>query len=178
MVCWWPWAWHLGWCKFCSHQSITGAWWSCHGGCKLLRKAEGHAAWCCAKRCKHDTDVEVTILHLHTVCVHKWITDTLMGKARVRTRAASEMLIRRRLDALASQDKEYGLSVDAVLVRSEHNRADSLTRVTQQWLDLIKKAVEPPSCASAVSPNKHNWLDKVNPTLKQPPWCKANIVLR
>ena len=46
--------------------------------------------------------LEATILHLHTdsACVHKWITDTLTGKARVRTRAASEMLIR--LDALAS----------------------------------------------------------------------------
>ena len=76
---------------------------------------------------------EVTILHLHTdsACVHKWITDTLMGKARVCTRAASEMLIKQQLDALASLIREYGLSVDAVLVRSEHNRADSLMRVPQ-----------------------------------------------
>ena len=58
--------------------------------------------------------------------------DTLTGMARVRTRAASEMLIRRRLDALASLVKEYELSVDAVLVRSDINRADSLTRVPQQ----------------------------------------------
>ena len=74
---------------------------------------------------------EATILHLHTdsACVHKWITDTFTGKARVRTtRAASEMLIRRRLDALASLFKEYGLSVDAFLVRSEQNRVDSLTK--------------------------------------------------
>lgn len=40
---------------------------------------------------------EAMILHLFTdsVCVHKWIMDTLMGKARVCTKAASEMLIRR-----------------------------------------------------------------------------------
>ena len=33
---------------------------------------------------------ETTILHLHTdsACVHKWIKDTLTGKARVRNRAA------------------------------------------------------------------------------------------
>ena len=63
-----------------------------------------------------------TILHLHTdsLCVHKWITDTLTGKASVHTRAASEMLIR-------------------------------------QQLDLIKKAVEPLYCASAVSPSKHDF---------------------
>ncbi len=36
---------------------------------------------------------EATILHIHTdsACVYKWVTDTLTGKARVRTRAASEM---------------------------------------------------------------------------------------
>ena len=35
---------------------------------------------------------EATILHIHTdsVCMHKWVTDTLTGKARVRNRAASE----------------------------------------------------------------------------------------
>ena len=40
---------------------------------------------------------EATILQIHTdsACVHKWITDTLTGKARVHSRAASEMLIRR-----------------------------------------------------------------------------------
>ena len=76
---------------------------------------------------------EAIILHIHTdsACVHKWVTDTLTGRAGVRTRAVSEVLIRRRLDALASLVKEYGLSVDVALVRSEHNRADSLTRVLQ-----------------------------------------------
>ena len=66
---------------------------------------------------------EATILHIHTdsVCAHKWVTDTLTGKARVRTRAASEMRIRRRLDTLATLVKEYGLSMDVALVRSEHN---------------------------------------------------------
>ena len=101
---------------------------------------------------------EATILHLHTdsACVHKWITDTLTGKARVRTRAASEMLI-------TSLVKEYGLSVDAVLERSEHNQADSLTRVPQQWFDLVKKAIEPPYCASVVLPSKHNfdWIRSI-----------------
>ena len=108
---------------------------------------------------------KATIVHIHTdsACVHKWVTDTLTVKARVRTRAASEMLIRRRLDALASLVKEYGLSVDAVLVRSEHNRADSLTRVPQRWFDIVRKAAEPPYCASAVSPSKHDfgWIRSI-----------------
>ena len=38
---------------------------------------------------------KTTTLHLFTdsACVHKWISDTLTGKARVQTIAASEMLI-------------------------------------------------------------------------------------
>ena len=60
-------------------------------------------------------------MHTHTdsACVHKWITDTLAGKARLCTTAASEMLIRHWLDALTSLVKEYRLSADAVLVRSD-----------------------------------------------------------
>ena len=74
---------------------------------------------------------KATILHLHTgsPCMHKWITDILMGKARVHTEVASEILIGQWLDALASLVKEDELSVDAVLVRSDHKQADGLTRV-------------------------------------------------
>ena len=99
---------------------------------------------------------KATILYLHTdsACVHKWITDTFTRKARVHTRAAREMLIRQWLDAFAS----------LVMVRSEHNRADSLTRAQQRWFDLVKKTVEPLYCASAVSPNKHdfNWIRSIH----------------
>ena len=107
---------------------------------------------------------EATILYIHTdpACVHKWVTDTLTGKAWVHTREASEILIRRRLDSLTSLVKEYGLSVDVALVRSEHNRADSLIRLPQRWFDLVK-ATEPPYCASAVSASEHDseWIRSI-----------------
>ena len=45
------------------------------------------------------------------------------------TEAASEMLIRQRLDVPASLVKEYELSVDAVLMRSKYHLEDGLTRV-------------------------------------------------
>ena len=47
-------------------------------------------------------------------------------------------------------------------MRSEHNRADSLTRVPQRWFDL-KKAAGPPYCASAVSPSEHGfeWIRSI-----------------
>ena len=37
----------------------------------------------------------VKVLHVRTdsLCVYHWVSDTLSGKARVRTKAASEMLI-------------------------------------------------------------------------------------
>ena len=39
---------------------------------------------------------EVTVLHLVTdsACVHRWISDTLTGKARVNTRATDAILVR------------------------------------------------------------------------------------
>ncbi len=57
-------------------------------------------------------------IHTDSLCVYHWISDTLTGKARVRTKAASEMLIRRRLETIRKLVTEYNLSVDAVLVTS------------------------------------------------------------
>ena len=69
---------------------------------------------------------KTTTLHLFTdsASVHIWISDTLTGKARVRTQAASEMLIRRRLDAIIKLVKEYALSMNVSLVKSSQNKAD------------------------------------------------------
>ena len=94
---------------------------------------------------------EATVLHLVTdsACVHQWISDTLTGKARVNTKAAGEMLVRRRLGTLRLLMKEYGLTIDVKLVKSCQNRADSLTRVPRRWMDLLKEGKEPvlESCA-------------------------------
>ena len=88
---------------------------------------------------------QATVLHLITdsACTHRWISDALTGKARLTTKAASEMLIRRRLGTLTELVDEYGLSVDVALVRSDHNRADKLTRVPQRWLTETKQGAEP-----------------------------------
>ena len=42
------------------------------------------------------------VLHVKTdsVCMHHWVSDTLTGRMRVHTKAANEMLIRRRLNTL------------------------------------------------------------------------------
>ena len=92
-------------------------------------------------------------LHLQTdsLCAYHWVSDTLSGKARVRTKAASEMLIRRRLDTIKRLVTEYGLSVDITLVTSDCNLADRLTRVPQRWYDSMKRDAEPVTTTCAAS---------------------------
>ena len=98
---------------------------------------------------------KTTILHLFadSACVHKWISDTLTDKARVRNKAASEMLIRRRLDTIIKLVKEYALSMNVSVVKSSQNKADRLTKVPRRWLDAIKRNTGPvqPACTASVS---------------------------
>ena len=98
---------------------------------------------------------KMTTLHLITdsACVHKWISDTLTGKARIQTKAASGMLIRRWLDTIIKLVKEYPLSMNVSLVKSSQNKPDRLTRVPQKWLDAIKRNTGPvqPACTVSVS---------------------------
>ena len=56
--------------------------------------------------------LKASVIHLRTdsACVHRWISDTLSGKARVQTKAASEMLIRWRLSTLQELAAEYRLT--------------------------------------------------------------------
>ena len=93
---------------------------------------------------------KVTVLHLKTdsACVHRWVSDALSEKARIHTKASSEMLIRRRLNTIKELVEEYELAVDVELVRSQANRADQLTRVPQRWLDVLQKETEPVCAAS------------------------------
>lgn len=48
--------------------------------------------------------------------------------------------------------KEYNLSVDVVLVRSDQSWADLLTIVPQRWLNDVQKEIEPmePLCVFAM----------------------------
>ena len=60
-------------------------------------------------------------VHLHTdsMCIYHWLTDALMGRVLVRTKAANEMLVRRMLMILQQLIHEYGLQVDVTFVASE-----------------------------------------------------------
>ncbi|MEL7523245.1 MAG: reverse transcriptase domain-containing protein, partial [Cyanobacteria bacterium J06553_1] len=72
------------------------------------------------------TEVE---LKTDSATVYQWISDGLTGKSRLRTKAASEMLVRRRVAIVTALVEEYGLSVEVTLVPSRENKADALTRV-------------------------------------------------
>ena len=78
-------------------------------------------------------------IKIDSACVYHWLLDTLTGRARVRTKTASEMLIRRRLNTLKDLVAEYHLTVDVTLVPSTLNQADRLTRVPQRWFDAMKR---------------------------------------
>ena len=80
--------------------------------------------------------------------VWQWVSDTLSGRARLRSKAASEMLIRRRLSTLKALKDEYGLNVHIRYVPSAANKADPLTRVPGKWL-RERAAVEPTSDTAA-----------------------------
>ena len=98
---------------------------------------------------------KTTTLHLFTdsARVHKWILDTLTGKARLLTKAVSEMLIRWWLDMIIKLVKEYAFLMNVSLIKSSQNKSDRLTRVPQRWLDAIKRNTGPvqPACTASVS---------------------------
>ena len=96
----------------------------------------------------------VKILHVRTdsLCAYHWVSDTLSSKARVRTKATSEMLIRRRLSTIKKLAAEYELCMDVTLETSNCNFADGLTRVPQKWYESMKKGDElaQPVCAASM----------------------------
>uniref|UniRef100_A0A5S6Q5M4 Integrase catalytic domain-containing protein n=1 Tax=Trichuris muris TaxID=70415 RepID=A0A5S6Q5M4_TRIMR len=76
-------------------------------------------------------DMKIIELMTDSSTVYRWISDGLSGKARLRTKAASEMLIRRRVSTVLALVKEYALQITITLVKSAKNKADALTRVSR-----------------------------------------------
>lgn len=84
---------------------------------------------------------QAKVLHLKTdsLCTYHWLKNSLTGKAKVHTKVAAEILIRRRLQTLLQLIEGYGLTSVLTLVRSEQNRANELTRVPQKWFKAMKQ---------------------------------------
>ena len=97
--------------------------------------------------------------------VYHWVSDVLSSKARVKTKASSEMLIRRRLSLIKSLVEEYQLQLSIKLVKSAENLADVMTRVPRKWLQGVDKEV---AVGSALSETNMELVKKVHETSDHP----------
>ena len=79
-------------------------------------------------------DMKTIELKTDSATVHRWVSDALSGRARLRTKAHGEMLIRRRVDVIRQLVAELGVTLSVSLVRSSQNRSDTLTRVPSEWV--------------------------------------------
>ena len=103
--------------------------------------------------------VRTVTLCTDSAAVASWIRDAVSGRARLRSKARGELLIRRRLGIVAQLVEEFGLTLNVKLVTSAENVADALTRVPRHWLGELTPASpaagdepEPAAAAGAVVP--------------------------
>lgn len=92
-------------------------------------------------------------LKTDSATVHRWVSDALSGRARLRTKAHGEMLIRRRVDVIKQLVAELGISITVSLVRSAQNRADILTRVPSEWVREDGRPAEAVTAAVVAGPD-------------------------
>ena len=94
--------------------------------------------------------------------VQRWISDAISGKSRLRTKAASEMLIRRRIGILLSLIEECGLQLSVTLVPSISYKADNHTRVPRHRLRRsAARRAEYPVCAASISSSRVANTEKI-----------------
>lgn len=73
--------------------------------------------------------------------VFGWLKSTIEGTTKVKTKALSDALIRRRLDIIKQMCHELQVNISVDWIPSRLNKADILTRVPQKWM-----AIASPSC--------------------------------
>lgn len=74
------------------------------------------------------------LLKTDSKCVYGWLLSILERTHNVRTKALSEVLIRRRLSTLKELIFEKKNDIKVEIVASENNKADALTRVPGNWI--------------------------------------------
>jgi len=88
------------------------------------------------------------LLITDSATVYGWLKAVIDRSHNIRTRALSEILIRRRLDTLQQIIAQEELKIRVRLVESSKNRADRLTRIPSKSLMRSGK-----TCMAAVTPN-------------------------
>ena len=66
--------------------------------------------------------------------VYNWLRSIIFDDQRVKTKGLSEVLVRRRLSILTDIINECDVEIEPVLIPTNENPADRLTRVPKQWL--------------------------------------------
>ncbi|XP_045108000.1 uncharacterized protein LOC123502800 [Portunus trituberculatus] len=150
-----------GWDDVTGMTRCASRWITCQAGCPKKIRAVGNGAaiedacWIRRDESSHINMAELdaavrgvnlaiawgmrTIdLRTDSATVYRWIDDALSGRARLRTKAHGEMLIRRRVDVIRQLVTELELVMSVTLVRSSENRADALTRVPGEWVRVTR----------------------------------------
>ena len=100
-------------------------------------------------------------LRTDSATVHRWLDDAVSGRARLRTSAAGEVLIRWRIGLVRQMVEELKLQLTVELVRSAENRADVLTRVPKHWVVAADRAEQPLAAAGVASGGDSSQLSRV-----------------
>ena len=129
------------WCWESYWRRMRPCWKMCIG-CSSQTMPSISTSWvgCWGERCQPSTAVAGKEVDLCTdsPCVYHWVSNILSGKAKIHTKAASEMLIRWRLDTLKSLVSEYDLTVSITLVALYCNFANLFTWVHCKWYVVVK----------------------------------------
>lgn len=87
-------------------------------------------------------DLKEIEVRTDSAMVAGWLRSLLSAEKRIRTKGASEMIVKRRLGILQELMEVCDLKLNAVFVPSEKNKADALTRVKKAWLGVPKEENE------------------------------------
>lgn len=95
-------------------------------------------------------DLKEIEVRTDSATVAGWLRSLLSAEKRIRTKGASEMIVKRRLGILQELMEVCDLKLNAVFVPSEKNKADALTRVKKAWLGVPKEENEAELCCVGV----------------------------
>ena len=137
----------MGRCRFPSNRSNLGVARDGVEGCLLAATRSRHPTHQLGQTGRSIESINLAlqgqgkVLHVKTdsVCLYHWISDTLTRKARVRTKAASEMLIRRPLSTLKELVKEYMSARPALKFKPRRGNAFRASHQVSENSELFKK---------------------------------------
>ena len=93
---------------------------------------------------------EITVV-TDSATVYSWINLSLTEERRIKSKGAAEILVKRRLGVLKNLVEELNLTIEVILVSSQKNKADKMTRVKKAWIEMEKVGCKQSFCAVGLS---------------------------